>query len=155
MSNTPELDQVADARRRIADHARFPAAYWVLYGAALVVFAGVPIWLSWFTAPTTPYLSWVIAALGIGSALYSWYRRRRSGVYLPKRISAYPSARPIWLAGHGVTLAGFAGIWALVRQDQHPYAFAVLAVVVVVVFVAQIKTRSAMVRDIEAGRAQP
>ncbi|MEU5845277.1 hypothetical protein [Saccharopolyspora shandongensis] len=155
MSGTPELDQVADARRRLAAHAQFPVTFWVLYGVALVLLAGVPIWMTWLSPADGPYVSWVIAALGIASAAYSWNRRRRSGVYLVKRISAYPSARLIWLAGIAVTLVGFFGIYALVDHGQRGIAFLVLPAVALAVFVTQVKTRSAMCRDIEAGQVRP
>ncbi|AXB45369.1 hypothetical protein [Amycolatopsis albispora] len=154
MPDRSELDQVAEARRRIAAHARFPVAYWVFYGVVLVLLAGLPIWMTWLRPADSTYVTWAIAAIGIGSAIYSWARRRRSGVHLAKRISAYPSARPSWLVGIGVTLAGFAGIYALVEHGQRGLAFLVLPVVALVVFVAQVKTRSAMYRDIEAGRVR-
>lgn len=155
MSGSPELDQVADARRKVAAHAPFPVAYWVFYGVALVLLAGVPIWMTWLSSAYDPYVTWVIAALGIASAAYSWIRRRRSGVYLPKRISAYPSARPIWLAGIAVTVVGLLGIYALVDYEQRGIAFLALAVVALAVFLIQVKIRSAMRRDIEAGRVRP
>ena len=82
MSDTPELDQVADARRQIAEHARFSVTYWVLYGVLLVFLAGIPIWRPWTEAAGLPSVSWGIAAVGIGAAVCAWIRRRRSGVHL-------------------------------------------------------------------------
>jgi hypothetical protein len=155
MSGASELDQVADARRRLATHARFPVSYWVLQGVALVLLAGVPLWTTWLSPAAGPYASWAIAALGITSAVHSWIRRRHSGVYLPKRISAYPSARPIRLLGIMVTLAGLVSIFALVASGQRGIALLVLPVVALALFVIQVKTRTAMIRDLEAGRVRP
>ncbi|PSK95705.1 hypothetical protein CLV63_114138 [Murinocardiopsis flavida] len=154
MTGKPELDQVADARSRLASHAPFPVTYWVLYGAVLVFLAGLPIWSTWLSPVGGSYVPWGIAAIGIASAAYSWARRRRSGVYLPKRISAYPGARPIRLVSLAVTLAGLAGIFALVEYGQREAALLVLPVVAAAIFVTQFMTRSAMRRDIEAGRVR-
>lgn len=155
MSDTPELDQVADARRRVAAHAQFPVAFWVVYGVVLVALIGLPIWMSWLSPAGGPSVSWALLAVGLAAAAYSWGRRRRSGVYLPKRVGAYPSARPIWLLGLGVTLIGFFSVDALVDAGQRGLAILVLPVAALAVFVVQLKTRSAMFRDIEAGRVRP
>lgn len=155
MSGMSELEQVADARRRVAAHARFPVTYWVVYGIVLVLLAGLPIWQSWLGLDASPVVPWVIAAVGVGSAVHSRIRRRRSGIYLRKPISAYPGARGIWLAGVAVTLVGLAGIDALVDHGQRGFALLALAGVAVAVFLIQVRTRSAMARDIEAGRVLP
>lgn len=155
MSDTPELDQVAEARRRLAAHAGFPRAYWVVYGIALVLFAGIPVWMSYLPSDDWTYVSWVAAVVGVGSAVYSVVRRRRSGVYLPRRISSYPKAYRIWLAGIVLTAAGFFGIYQLVGHGHRDIALYVLAPLAVVVFIAQVATRSAMRADIEAGRVGP
>ncbi|KID30514.1 hypothetical protein HQ32_02015 [Prauserella sp. Am3] len=155
MSEVPELDQVADARRRLAAHARLPLGYWVFYGVALVALAGLPLWTSWLGAADHPLVSWGVAALGIASAGYAWNRRRRTGVHLPKRVGAYPSARPWWLAGLALTLAGFGAIFTLVAQDLRPVAYGVLPVVAIAVFALQLKTRSAMEHDLQEGRVRP
>ncbi|OZM82684.1 hypothetical protein [Pseudonocardia sp. MH-G8] len=152
MSGTPELDQVAAARRRLAAHAQFPRSYWVVYGVVLVLFAGVPVWLSYLPSGNWMYLQWAVAAVGIGSAVYSMVRRRRSGVYLPRRISAYPKAYKIWLAGLVITVGGFFGIQQLVQHSHRDIALYMLVPVAVAVFIAQVATRSAMRADIEAGR---
>jgi len=154
-ADTPALDQVADARRRLAAHARFPVAYWVLFGVFLVLVAGLPIWTSWSDIGNGALITWALAVAAIASVGYSWVRRQRSGVQLRRRITAYPSARPIWLAGLAVTAAGFFGIDALVHTGQRGIAFVVLPVVAVAVFASQVMTRSAMRRDIEAGRVRP
>ncbi|WP_243789076.1 hypothetical protein [Saccharopolyspora gloriosae] len=153
MSDTPELDQVADARRRIAAHTRFPVAYWTLAGVVLVLAAGLPIWI--FLLPTgRSYLEWGLVALVLASAVYSWTRRRRSGVYLAKRVGSYPSARPFWLGGLAVALVGFFVINFWVAREQIGSALLVLPVVGLAVFGLQIKLRSAMMRDIEQGRVR-
>ncbi|MCX2730846.1 hypothetical protein OOZ19_11400 [Saccharopolyspora sp. NFXS83] len=154
MSDTPELDQVADARRRIAAHARFPVVYWVLSGVALVIASGLPIWFSLLPGGRS-YIEWALVAIVFASAIYSWSRRRRSGVYLPKRIGSYPGALPFWLASIVIMIIGFAGINVLVNNEQLGIAFLVLPVVAIAVFGIQIKIRSAMVRDIEEGRVRP
>ncbi|MEU6131820.1 hypothetical protein ABZ805_21815 [Saccharopolyspora sp. NPDC047091] len=150
-----QLDQVADARRRLAGHAGFPTAYWVIFGVALVAMAGLPIWMDLLGADYNAYVSWGLAAIALGSAAFSVARRRRSGVYLPKRIGSYPGARPIWLAALAITVVGFGVIAALVRFEQQGIALLVLPVVAIAVFVAQVKTRAAMRRDIEEGRVRP
>lgn len=154
MSDTPELDQVADARRRIAEHAHFPVAYWVLIGVVVVLATGLPIWIS--LLPTgRPYIQWGLAAIVLASAVYSWVRRRRSGVHLPKRVGSYPSAQPFWLAGIAVAFAGFFVINFMVAREQLGGALLVLPVVALALFGIQFKLRSAMARDIEEGRVRP
>ncbi|MBK1785226.1 hypothetical protein [Prauserella cavernicola] len=155
MSGMSELDQVADARRKVASHAQFPTGYWVFFGVALVFMAGVPIWMSWVNSAGSTYLGWSLGAIALGSAVYSVIKRRRSGVHLPKWAGAYPSARPIWLASIVITLAGFVGINVLVNNDQRNIALMVLPVVAIAVFFTHLKIRSAMRRDIEAGRVRP
>jgi hypothetical protein len=152
MSGTPELDQVADARRSLAAHAQFPRTYWAVYGLVLVLAAGMPIWMSYLPSDDWGYLSWALALAGVGSAVYSVVRRRRSGVYLSRRISSYPKAYKIWLAGIVVTIGGFLGIHQLVEHAHRDIALYLLAPVAVVVFIAQVAARSAMRADIEAGR---
>ncbi|RRO20553.1 hypothetical protein EIL87_01305 [Saccharopolyspora rhizosphaerae] len=155
MSGTPELDQVAHARRQLAAHSQFPAAYWVLFGIGMVLVAGLPIWISWLNATGASAVTWVIAAVGIASSFYSFGRRRRSGVSLPKRIGSYPGAWPWWLASVAVTLGGLLGITALVGAGQRGFALLVLPVVALLVLATQLKTRSAMRRDLEEGRVRP
>ncbi|WP_258347369.1 hypothetical protein [Saccharopolyspora gregorii] len=150
-----QLDQVADARRRIATHVGFSTAYWVVYGVLLVVLAGLPIWMDLLGADYSAYLSWGFAVIAIGSAFFTAARRRRSGVYLSKRIGSYPGARPFWLAALGITAVGFGAIAVLVRYQQQGIALLVLPVVAVAVFAAQVKTRAAMRRDLEEGRVRP
>ena len=155
MSDTPELDQAAAARRQLAMHAQLPAAHWVLGGIVLVLAAGLPIWMTWLSPAGGDYAGWVIAGLGIAAAVHSAVRRRRSGVYLPKRMINYPGARWLWLVGIAVALGGFFTINALVASGQREIAFLVLPVVAVLVFAIQVTIRSAMRRDIEAGRVRP
>jgi hypothetical protein len=155
MSDRPEFDEVNEARRQVAAHAQFSVTYWVINGVVLVLLVSIPIWLSWMSPTSGPYVWWGIAALAVGLTVHSWNRRRRSGVHLPKRVGAYPSARPIWLAGVAVTLVGYGGIHALVDNGQRGSAFLVLPVVAIALFVIQVKIRSAMRRDLEAGRVRP
>ena len=155
MSGTPELDRVADARRKLAAHAGFPRSYWVVYGLVLVLSAGLPVWVSYLPSADWVYVSGAIAVLGVGSAVYVMVRRRRSCVYLPRRISSYPKAYKIWLCGIVVTFGGFLGIQQLVEHGHRDIALYVLAPIAVVVFIAQVATRSAMRADIEAGRVTP
>ena len=70
-------------------------------------------------------------------------------------LPIYPGASRIWLVGIAVTLGGFFAISALVNSGQREIAFLVLPVVAVLVFATQVKIRSAMCRDIEAGRVRP
>ncbi|MEV7548700.1 hypothetical protein AB0N89_03650 [Amycolatopsis sp. NPDC089917] len=151
MSDTPELDQVADARRKLAAYAGFSRTYWTLYGIALVLMAGIPIWMS-FLPETAAGLQWVLLAIGLASAAYSIGRRRRTGVQLPRRISAYPSARRVWLVVLAITIASVAGIYALVGSGQRVIALLILIPVAAVIFAGQVLTRAKMRDDIVAGR---
>lgn len=155
MSDAPELDQAAAARRQLAAHTQFSTTYWVFSGVFLVLVAGLPIWTTWLNPSGGRYITWVIAAVGIAAAVHSAGRRRSSGVYLPKRISNYPGARRVWLVGLAVTLAGFFTISALMHSGQRGIALLVLPVVAVLVLATQIKIRSTMRRDVEAGRVRP
>lgn len=154
MPDTPELDQVTEARRALSAHAGFPRTYWALYGVALVLMAGIPIWPSLLPAGA-PYVSWVLVAIGLAAAADSVLRRRRTGVQLPRRIGAYPGARLTWLAVMAVSVAGLLGIYALVGAGQLGAALVVLAVVAVVTFLGQVRVRDRMRADIAAGRVAP
>jgi hypothetical protein len=152
MAGTPELDQVAEARRRIAAHAQYPRSYWLVVGVALVFIEGLPVWMSYLPGADPAYLSWALAALALGLAVYSRLRRHRSGVYLPRRITAYPKAFRIWLTGLVVAIGGFVVLDQLVDHGHRDIALYVLGPVAAAVFVAQFATHSAMRADIEAGR---
>lgn len=154
MPDTPELHQVADARRALSAHAGFPRTYWALYGVALVLMAGIPIWLS-LVPSGVPYVSWLLLAIGLAAAADSVLRRRRTGIQLPRRIGAYPSARLTWLAVMALSVAGLVGIYALVGAGQRTAALVVLAAVAVMTFLGQIRVRARMRDDIAAGRVAP
>jgi hypothetical protein len=155
MTPTPELDQVAAARRRMAAHVDFPRTYWVLYGIVLVLLAGVPVWTTVLPTGAIPYLLWAIAAVGLASAVYVRLRRRRTGVYPARRISAYPSAVRLWALGLVLTVVGFFGLQALVDHGLRGVAIGLVPVVAAAVFAVQWATRRAMRRDVEAGRVVP
>ncbi|PRY00841.1 hypothetical protein [Allonocardiopsis opalescens] len=154
MADTPELDQVAEMRRKIAAHAELPRAYWVVFAAVCVLIAGIPIWSS-FLPGADAYLRWGLLAVALGSAAYAVVRRRRSGVYLPRRVFAYPSARGLWVAVMAGTAAGFVGVYILVDLGQLGIALAALVPVAVLASVGQIRIRTVMRRDLEAGRVNP
>ncbi|BBF99196.1 MULTISPECIES: hypothetical protein [Pseudonocardia] len=154
MNDTPELDQVAEARRKLSVHAELPRTYWVLYGIALVLMAGIPIWASYLPGGL-PDIQWALLAVTLAAAAYAVISRRRSGVYLPRRISAYPGARRLWVAVLAVSAAGIAGIYLLVGNGLRPAALVLLAVVAVVVFLGQVRIRARMRDDIAAGRVTP
>lgn len=151
MSDTPELEQVADARRKLATYAEFSRTYWALYGVALVLMAGIPIWVS-FLPESVSGVQWVLLAVGLASAAYSLVRRQRTGVQLPRRISAYPSARRVWFVVLATTLASIAGLYALVGNGQRVIAAVVLIPVAAIIFAGQFLTRAKMRDDIAAGR---
>ncbi|WP_435109599.1 hypothetical protein [Nocardiopsis synnemataformans] len=154
MSSNPELDQVADARRKLAAHADLPAAYWVFFTLASVLIAGLPIWSSLLPG-SGPYLQWAIFGVVLAATAYAVIQRRRSGVYLPRRITSYPGARLTWIAALAVTGVGFLGIQALVDNGLTGFALAALVPVAVIVLVGQMLVRSAMRRSIEDGRVTP
>ncbi len=154
MSHNPELDQVADARRKLAAHADLPAAYWVFFALASVLIAGLPIW-SALLPGSGPYFQWAIFGLVVAATAYSVIQRRRSGVYLPRRITSYPGARLMWIAALAVTGIGFLGINALVDNGLIGFALAALVPVAALVLAGQMLVRSAMRRSIEDGRVTP
>lgn len=155
MAGSPELDQVAAARRQLAAHAQYPAVYWAVYAVFLVLVAGLPIWSPWLGPDNGTYVTGALAAVAAGAAVCTATRRRRTGVHLRKRITAYPSAWPVWLVGIAITAAGLFGIHALVSSGQRGLALVVLPIVAIAAFLIQVKTRSAMRRDIEEGRVTP
>ncbi|MBP2365592.1 hypothetical protein [Pseudonocardia parietis] len=150
MSDTPEFDQVVDARRKLSTYAEFSRTYWVLHGVGLVLLAGIPIWVS-FLPGLRPSIQWVLVAVAVAAAAYSMLQRRRSGVQLP-RIGAYPSARKVWFAVLAVTIAGVVGINLLVENGHRVAALLALIPVAAAVFVGQVRTRARMRDDIAAGR---
>ncbi|OZM75091.1 hypothetical protein CFN78_02645 [Amycolatopsis antarctica] len=151
MSDTPELDQVVDARRKLSTYAELSRTYWAVHGVALVLIAGIPIWLSFLPGQSTN-LQWVLLAVCLVSAAYSVIQRQRSGVALPRRIGAYPSARKVRFAVLAVTLASVGGIYALVENGHRVAASVILVPVAAFILVGQIWTRARMRDDIAAGR---
>lgn len=151
MSDTPELEQVVAARRKLSTYAEFSRTYWVLYGVALVLIAGIPIWLS-FLPGLRPSIQWVLLAVAVAAAAYSMIQRRRSGVQLPRRIGAYPSARWVRFAVLAVTVASVGGIYLLVDNGHLVAAVVALVPVAAIILVGQIWTRARMRDDIAAGR---
>jgi hypothetical protein len=154
VSETPELDQVAGARRALAAHAQLPRYYWVISGIAFVLLVGTPIWLSYLPSGRA-HLPWVLVAVGVGSAAYSILRRRRSGVQLARRISSYPTAYRIWIGTGIATIGGAVGVQLLVQNGHRLVALWLLVPFAVGVVIAQVAIRSAMAADIEAGRVRP
>lgn len=151
MADRPDLDQVVEARRKLSAYAGFPRTYWALHGIALVLIAGLPIWIS-FLPGQRSYAEWVLLAVALASAAYSVIRRRRSGVALPRRIDAYPSARRPRFTVLALTAASVCALYALVENDHRVVAMIVLIPVVAFIFVGQIWTRAKMRDDIAAGR---
>lgn len=151
MSDTPELDQVADARRKLSTYAEFSPTYWALSGVALVMIAGIPIWTS-FLPVLQSGIQWVLVAVAVAAAAHSMIQRRRSGVQLPRRIGAYPSARKVRFAVLAVTIASLGGIYLLVDNGHRLAAFVALVPAAAVILVGQIWTRARMRDDIAAGR---
>jgi hypothetical protein len=154
MPDTPELDQVLDARRKLATYAELPRTYWALYGVALVLIAGIPIWMS-FLPGWRSGVQWVLLAVALAAATYSAVQRRRTGVHLPRRISAYPTARRVRIAVLALTLASVGGIYALVANGQRVAALVVLVPVAALILIGQVRTRARMRDDIAAGRVTP
>lgn len=154
MADTPELDQVADARRKLAAHAGYPTAYWVLFAVALVAIVGLPIWMS-YLPEGVGWFQWGLVAVCWASVAYAVLRRRSSGVYLPKRVTSYPGARMTWLAVLAFTVVGYFGIDWLVDHDRRGIALAALVPFAAVVLLGQLRIQSSMRRDIEAGRVTP
>ncbi|MFP5020791.1 hypothetical protein [Pseudonocardia phyllosphaerae] len=153
MSRTPELDQVADARRALSKHAGYPTAYWVLTTVLLAAFAGIPLWLHLFPA-ATPFVQWSPLVIALASAAYSIIKRNRSGVQLPRAVGAYPSARPFWLACMVLSIAGFIATKVLVAHDQIGFAVGVPVVVGVGVLLSQLRIQSLIRSDVAGGRVQ-
>jgi hypothetical protein len=154
MASNPELDQVADVRRKLAAHADLPAAYWVFFTAASVLVAGLPIW-SAVLPGSGLYFQWAVLGVVLVATAYTVIQRRRSGVYLPRRITSYPGARVLWIAALAVTGVGYVGITALVDNGMIGFALAALVPVAAVMLIGQMLVRSAMRRSIEDGRATP
>ena len=154
MSGSPELDQVLEARRKLAAHAGFSRTYWVLQGCVLVLLAGLPIWLSYLPG-AAPGAQWVLVAIAVAAAAHSVLRRRRSGVQLPRRSTAYPSAWRLRYAMLAVSVAGLGLIHVLVVGGHRTAALVVLLPVAAVIFAGQLRIRAKMRDDIAAGRIAP
>ncbi|NKY99407.1 hypothetical protein [Nocardiopsis alborubida] len=154
MDSNTALDQVADARRKLAAHTDLPAAYWVFFALASVLIAGLPIWSSLLPGSGL-YFQWGVFGVVLVATAYAVVQRRRSGVYLPRHITSYPGARLMWIAALVVTGAGYLGINVLVERDLIGFALAALVPVAVVVLAGQMLVRSAMRRSVEDGRVTP
>ncbi|GAB2487669.1 hypothetical protein [Nocardiopsis aegyptia] len=154
MADHPDLEQVAEARRRLAAHTELPLAYWILFAAASVLIAGLPIWTSLLPG-SGHYLQWALVGVVLVSVVYAVVQRRRSGVYLPRRVTSYPGARLLWISTLAATGAGYLGISALVDRGLTGLALAALVPVAAVMLVGHVLTRSAMRRSIQDGRATP
>ncbi|ADH70572.1 MULTISPECIES: hypothetical protein [Nocardiopsis] len=153
MASNPELDQVADARRKLAAHTDLPAAYWVFLAAAGVLIAGLPIW-SAVLPGSGPYFQWAVLGVVLVATAYSVVQRRRSGVYMPRYITSYPGARLMWIAALAVAGVGYIGINLLVDQGMIGFALAALVPVAALVLAGQMLVRSAVRRSIENGRVK-
>ncbi|SFO31072.1 hypothetical protein SAMN05216207_104330 [Pseudonocardia ammonioxydans] len=154
MPGSPELDQVREARRKLAAYAGFSRTYWVVHGCALVLLAGLPIWLSYLPG-AAPGVQWVLVAIAAVATAHSVIQRRRTGVQLPRRIGAYPSARWLWYAVLVISLAGLGLIHVLVAGGQRTAALLVLLPVAAAIFAGQHRIRAKMRDDIAAGRIAP
>ncbi|MFD0773199.1 hypothetical protein ACFQZ2_04580 [Streptomonospora algeriensis] len=154
MADTPELDQVAEVRRKLAARSELPLAYWVLFTAASVLIAGLPIWTSLLPGSGL-YFQWGALGAVLISVAYAVIQRRRSGVYLPRRVTSYPGARLLWITTLAATGAGYLGISALVDRGLTGFALAALVPVAAVMLVGHVLTRSAMRRSIEDSRVTP
>lgn len=153
MSGTPELDQVADQRAKLAEHAVMPWWYWAAIVPAFVATVGWPL-----LSEVVPYevaMYGVLLPAVLLLAVVQVVARRRAGVHLPRGFTAYPSVRRIWVGTVLVGIAGFVAIAVLTRGGHPGLALAVLPVVTAVALAGSIGTRRAMRADIRAGRVRP
>ncbi|WP_224386632.1 hypothetical protein [Pseudonocardia sp. ICBG1293] len=153
MSHNPELDQVTEMRRKLATHALFPLSYWIVYSVLLVVIMSIPVWVSALPS-VTPYLTLGLLVVALGSAMYSIRTRRRSGVALPRRITAYPGARRLHAGVLALTVVGVIAGYALVGADRPGIAMAVLVPLAALVLAGQYRIRQKMAEDIATGRVE-
>lgn len=153
MSGTPELDQVADQRARLAEHALMPWWSWAAAAPVLVVTLGWPLLSEWVSFTVATYGVFLPAALLFG--VVQLVARRGSGVHLHRGVTSYPSARRMWLGTVAVGVGGWVAISALTLHGLQGLALAVVAVVTAVAIAGSVGTRRAMRADIRAGRVRP
>ncbi|MGC7097379.1 hypothetical protein ACPZ19_22110 [Amycolatopsis lurida] len=156
MPGSAELDQVADARRKLATHALATVAelsrtYSMLGVGALVLLLGVPIWKS-FLPGVFAGAAWVMLAVALFFMVYPRIQERRHGVRLPHRMNAYPSARKAQYAFLAIFVVSFGAIDLLVGFGHLVVASVLLIPVAVALFVCEMVARTKMREDIEAGR---
>lgn len=153
MTGTPELDEVAAARQKLAEHALLPWWYWALYVPVAVVIVGYPV-LDTLLSPTVAVFGVLYPAMAV-LLLSSWLVRWRTGVHLSRRLRAFPSVWRVWAPTLALGVVGDLAISQLVRHDQRTAALALIPVVAVVLVAGTVGIRFAMRADIRAGRVRP
>lgn len=154
MSQSPELDQVVEVRRRLAEHTLLPRWYWAMTTVFVVVLAGLPVWESYLSPQALNYAVWVPALLAVILMVAERVRRSRSGVHLPRGMGAYPSVWRVWVPLMALTAVAYLGIMVLVNHDQRGVALALVPVVAVLTLAGTLLVRRSMRADIEAGRVR-
>ncbi len=146
------MAQVAAQRERLAEKARLPWWFWVLFTMATVGLVGGSLFARALPGDVSTYLvTWPsILVYVLADRLVRWTR----GISISTRMTAYPSTRAPGIAFLVIAVLGVLGVVVLHRAEQLPAAIAVLVVATVLMVAAMVAMQRAMCRDIRAGRVR-
>ena len=154
MPGSSELDQVADARRKLAMAAvpELSRTDSVLEGIAVLLYVGVPVWKSFLPGISTGAAAWTVLAAGLLLVAHAQIQQRRHRVRLPNGIKAYPSARKALYAFVAIFSVSFSGFDLLIESGHRVIAVVLLIPVAMALFVCDMLVRTKKREDIAAGR---
>ncbi|MCD2197421.1 hypothetical protein LQ327_29025 [Actinomycetospora endophytica] len=146
------MAQVAAQREQLAEKARLPWWFWVLFTVATVGLVGGPLFARALPGDVSTYvITWPsILVYAVADRLVRWTR----GISLSTRMTAYPSARRPGIAFLLIGIVGIIGVSTLHRVEQLPWAVAVLVLATVLMVGAMVAMQRAMRRDIREGRVR-
>jgi hypothetical protein len=146
------MAQVAAQREQLAERARLPWWFWVLFTVATVGLVGGPLFARSLPGDVSTYvITWPsILVYAVADRLVRWTR----GISISTRMTAYPSARLPGIAFLVIGIVGIIGVVTLHGAAQRPAAVVVLVVATVLMVGAMAAMQRAMLRDIRDGRVR-
>ncbi|HEY2222043.1 hypothetical protein [Actinomycetospora sp.] len=146
------MAQVTAQREQLAEKARMPWWFWVLFTLATVGLIGGPLFSRALPGDLSDYaisLPSILIYL-VADRLVRW----RRGISISSRMTAYPSAKGAGIAFVVLGIAGIVGVSTLHGPGQLPWAVAVVVVATVLLVGTMVVVQRAMLADIRDGRAR-